>query len=132
MRELHRRLFEATPDGVVVVDTEGRVVQVNPRAEAMFGYATGQMHGLMLEALLPERYRLVPTSHRAHFTAHAVARPMGTGMNLIGLRSDGTEFPIEVGLAPLGDAAGKDLAAAFVRDLSPTHRGQAAFKQARR
>ncbi|HYJ96461.1 MAG TPA: PAS domain-containing protein, partial [Burkholderiaceae bacterium] len=65
MSDLYRRLFEATPDGVVVVDSEGRIVQVNPRAEAMFGYGAGQMHGLQLEALLPERYRLVHGSHRS-------------------------------------------------------------------
>ena len=131
MTELHRRLFEATPDGVVVIDNDGRIVQVNPRAEAMFGYGVGQMRGLALEALLPERYRLVHGSHRSHFMAHASTRPMGSGMNLVGLRRDGAEFPIEVGLAPLDDADNGRLAAAFVRDLSPTHRGQAAFKQAR-
>ena len=131
MSDLHRRLFEATADGVVVVDGAGRIVQVNPRAEAMFGYGAGQMHGLTLEALLPDRYRAVHGSHRGHFMAHASSRAMGSGMNLVGLRRDGVEFPIEVGLAPLDDGHGGSLAAAFVRDLSPTHRGQAAFRQAR-
>jgi PAS domain S-box-containing protein len=127
VNDLHRQLFEAAPDGVVVVDAEGRIVQVNPCAEAMFGYGAGQMQGLPIEALLPERYRAVHGSHRSHFMAHASARPMGTGMNLVALRRDGVEFPIEVGLAPLDGR----VTAAFVRDLSPTHRGQAAFKQTR-
>jgi PAS domain S-box-containing protein len=131
LSELHRRLFDATPDGVVVVDTEGRIVQVNPCGEAMFGYGPGQMQGLTLELLLPERYRAVHGSHRSHFMAHANARPMGTGMSLVGLRRDGVEFPIEVGLAPLADTRHGRLVAAFVRDLSPTHRGQTAFQQAR-
>ncbi len=131
MTDLHRRLFEATPDGVVVVDTEGRIVLVNARAEAMFGYRVGEMTGRTLETLLPERYRAVHGSHRSHFSAHAAARPMGSGMNLVGLRGDGVEFPIEVGLAPLGESDGARLVAAYVRDLSPTDRGQTAFKQAR-
>jgi PAS domain S-box-containing protein len=131
LTDLHHRLFEATPDGVVVVDTEGRIVLVNTRAGNMFGYRESEMLGRTIEALLPERYRAVHGSHRRHFMGHASARPMGTGMNLVGLRSDGMEFPIEVGLAPLGEAAGVHLAAAYVRDLSPTDRGQAAFKQAR-
>lgn len=131
MNDLHHRLFEATPDAVVVVDTEGRVVQVNARAEAMFGYGAGEMHGLTVEALLPLRYRAVHAHHRSHFLHDAVARPMGAGLNLLGLRRDGVEFPIDVNLAPLGDGADARLAAAFVRDLSPTHRGQSAAKQAR-
>jgi PAS domain S-box-containing protein len=131
VNDLHRQLFEAAPDGVVVVDAEGRIVQVNPCAEAMFGYGAGQMQGLPIEALLPERYRAVHGSHRSHFMAHASARPMGTGMNLVALRRDGVEFPIEVGLAPLDGLHDGRVTAAFVRDLSPTHRGQAAFKQAR-
>jgi len=124
-------LFEATPDGVVVVDSEGRIVLVNARAGSLFGYRESEMLGCTIEALLPERYRAVHGSHRSHFMAHASTRPMGSGMNLVGLRSDGMEFPIEVGLAPLGEAAGVRLAAAYVRDLSPTDRGQTAFKQAR-
>ena len=131
MTDLYRRLFEATPDGVVVVDSEGRIVLVNARAGSLFGYRESEMLGRTIEALLPERYRAVHGSHRSHFMAHASTRPMGSGMNLVGLRSDGTEFPIEVGLAPLGEAAGVRLAAAYVRDLSPTDRGQTAFKQAR-
>jgi len=131
LTDLYRRLFEATPDGVVVVDSEGRIVLVNARAGSLFGYRESEMLGRTIEALLPERYRAVHGSHRSHFMAHASTRPMGSGMNLVGLRSDGTEFPIEVGLAPLGEAAGVRLAAAYVRDLSPTDRGQTAFKQAR-
>ena len=131
MTDLYRRLFEATPDGVVVVDSEGRIVLVNARAGSLFGYRESEMLGRTIEALLPERYRAVHGSHRSHFMAHASTRPMGSGMNLVGLRSDGMEFPIEVGLAPLGEAGGARLAAAYVRDLSPTDRGQTAFKQAR-
>jgi PAS domain S-box-containing protein len=129
--DLHRSLFEAAPDGVVVVDPEGLVVLVNARAEAMFGYRAGTMTGRTVETLLPERYRAVHGSHRSHFLAHAAARPMGSGMTLVGLRGDGIEFPIEIALAPLGAADGERLVAAYVRDLSPTDRGQAAFKQAR-
>lgn len=125
--ELYRQLCDASPDGIVVTDGDGRIVRVNRRAEAMFGYAAGEMDGLALEALLPSRYRAMHERHRGHFMAHASSRPMGTGLSLVGQRRDGSEFPIEVGLSPL--AGGH--AAAFVRDLSPTRRGREAFKQAR-
>ena len=131
MSDVYRQLFESTPDGVVVVNEAGVLVLVNARAEAMFGYPAGTMIGLPLEILVPERYRVVHDRHRSHFMAHAAARPMGTGMSLVGQRRDGSEFPIEVGLAPLAHDNGPRRAAAFVRDLSPTHRGQAAFKQTR-
>ena len=128
---IHSQLFEASPDGIVVVDANGRIAQVNARAEAMFGYEAGQLDGLMLEALVPQRYRAVHDKHRGHFMTHANSRPMGTGMSLTGLRREGSEFPIEVGLAPLRLEPGERVAAAYVRDMSPTDRGQASFKQAR-
>jgi PAS domain S-box-containing protein len=128
---LHSQLVEASPDGIVVVDANGRIAQVNARAEAMFGYEPGRLVGLMLEALVPPRYRAVHDKHRSHFMGHANSRPMGTGMSLTGLRRDGSEVPIEVGLAPLLLESGERVAAAFVRDMSPTDRGRASFKQAR-
>jgi len=129
--DLHRQLIDSSPDGIVVVDSRGRIIQVNARAEAIFGYDEGRMVGLPLESLVPQRFRAVHDKHRAHFMAHADARSMGIGMSLTGLRRDGSEFPIEVGLAPLQHDAGPPLAAAYVRDMSPTDRGQASFKQVR-
>lgn len=131
MKNLHRQLVEVSPDGIVVVDTRGRIIHVNAQAERLFGYAEGRMVGLPLESLVPQRFRAVHDKHRSHFMGHANARSMGIGMHLTGLRRDGSEFPIEVGLAPLSDATGHVAAAAYVRDLSPTDRGQAAFKQIR-
>jgi PAS domain S-box-containing protein len=129
--ELHQRLFEAAPEGVLVFGSEGRVVQANPHAEAMFGYRPGEMQGLSVESLLPERYRAVHVRHRSHFMGHATARQMGAGMNLVGLRRDGTELPLEIVLAPLGGGTDAPLLAAFVREPSHALRGQTAVKQAR-
>jgi len=131
VNDIHRQLVDSSPDGIVVVDSRGRIIQVNARAEAMFGYGEGRMVGLPLESLVPQRFRAVHDKHRAHFMAHADARSMGIGMSLTGLRRDGSEFPVEVGLAPLQHDAGPPLAAAYVRDMSPTDRGQASFKQVR-
>jgi PAS domain S-box-containing protein len=129
--DIYRQLVDASPDGLVVVDGRGRIVRVNPRAEEIFGYDEGRMVGLPLESLIPQRFRAVHDKHRGHFMAHANARAMGIGMSLTGLRRDGSEFPVEVGLAPLSDDQDNPLAAAYVRDMSPTDRGQASFKQAR-
>ena len=131
MSDIHRQLFEASPDGIVVVDARGRIIRVNSRAEAMFGYDEGRMVGLPLESLVPQRFRAVHDKHRAHFMTHTDARAMGIGMSLTGLRRDGSEFPVEVGLAPLEHEQGSPIAAAYVRDMSPTDRGQASFKQVR-
>lgn len=131
MTDLYRELIEVSPDGIVVVDARGRIIHVNARAERMFGYDEGRMVGLPLDTLVPPRFRAVHDKHRAHFMNHAQARSMGIGMHLTGLRRDGSEFPVEVGLAPLAGPIDQAMAAAYVRDLSPTDRGQIAVKQMR-
>ena len=109
-------LFEASPDGILVAASDGRIVRTNPRAEVLFGYADGELVGMTVEALLPERFRSKHVAHRAAFFAHPRVRPMG--ICLYGLRKDGTEFPVDIMLSSVVAEDGSIAALAFVRDIT--------------
>jgi two-component system sensor kinase FixL len=99
--ERAQRLLEAAPWGILLVDASMRIHASNGRADTLFGYDPGQLVGLDLGGLLPGRFR---ERHRALFDNYLrdpSTRPMGAGRELSGLRRDGSEFPIEVALAPL-------------------------------
>ena len=97
--EILRSMVQSAPVAIVVADAQGEIVQVNDKLTNMFGYAAGELAGKPIEALMPERYRSGHASYREEYTANPRQRPMGTGLDLAGRRSDGSEFPIEVGLS---------------------------------
>jgi PAS domain S-box-containing protein len=113
--------LEAAPDAVLIVDHAGRIVQLNAQAEAMFGYDGEQLIGQEVEALLPERFRCEHRLQREGFMARPTVRPMGRGLDLWGLRRDGSEFPVEIALSPLRSKTGA-LVFSIIRDV--THRRQ--------
>lgn len=128
--DLFESLFETAPDAVIVVDRNGRIVLANAQAGRLFGYAEHGLLGLPIEALLPESLRAGHGVHRARFMANPRSRPMGAGYELVGTRSDGSEFPVEIGLSPV--RAGDDpLYAAAIRDISETQRARQALARAR-
>jgi len=112
-----RDLLESMPDGIVIVNSIGRVVNANTRAEAMFGYAAGELTGKPIEVLLPHRFRDTHVAHRSNYFAQPRVRSMGIGMSLYGLRSDGVEFPVEISLSPLALDEGR-LVMSAIRDVS--------------
>lgn len=97
----YRDLFEASPDGIVVVDGEGRIRDANPALVELFGYERGELLDSEVEMLVPERARGAHRGERDGFVADPHARPMGIGMELRGRRKDGSEFPVEISLSPL-------------------------------
>jgi len=100
-------LLDASPDAVLLVDRSGTIAVLNHRAEAMFAAATGQLRGKPIETLLPERLRERHASARAAYAAAPTVRAMSARSGLVGLRSDGTEFPVEISLTPvIGSAEG--------------------------
>jgi PAS domain S-box-containing protein len=112
-----RTLIESLAEGLLLVDTEQRIILVNHRLEEMFGYAEGEMVAQLLQTLLPERYALAHGRHVQIFLQEAHKRPMGQGLELMGRRKDGSEFPVEVGLSYLDTGAGR-FALGFVTDIS--------------
>ena len=110
-------LLEAAPDALVITDEGGRIGYVNERAEQLFGYRREELIGQPVELLLPERLRAPHGGHREEFMASPHARPMGTGLDLIARREDGSEFPVEISLSPLQTAQGT-LVSAAIRDIT--------------
>lgn len=101
LEERFRHVVEAAPNAMVMVDSEGRIVLVNVQTEKLFGYPREELFQKSIETLVPERFS---TGHQGHRTAYfddLKPRRMGTGRDLYGLRKDGSEFPVEIGLNPV-------------------------------
>jgi PAS domain S-box-containing protein len=113
----YRGLLEAAPDAMVVVNQDGEIVLVNVQAEKQFGYSRDELIGQQVKNIVPEGFaeRLIADGLRS--AADALAQQIGTGIELTGLRKNGTEFPIEIMLSPLENAQGI-LVTAAIRDIS--------------
>jgi PAS domain S-box-containing protein len=110
-------LFEAAPDAIVLADGEGRILRVNQQAELMFGYSRGELHGKPIEALLPPRFRERHVARRSTYLAEPRLRSMGAGLELYGLRKDGSEFPVDIVLSPL-QTGGQLFVVSVIRDIT--------------
>lgn len=99
--------IEAAPNGMMLVDASGRIILVNAQIEQLFGYTREELIGQSVDALLPARYRGGHHVSRGSFFANPRARPMGAGRELYGLRKDGREVPVEIGLSPIQTANGQ-------------------------
>jgi PAS domain S-box-containing protein len=112
-----RAFFESAAEGILIANQAGQIVRVNARGEQMFGYAQGELVGLPLDILLPERFRAAHRGHRAGYFAAPRTRSMGLGLDLFGLRKNGGEFPVEISLTSIQTPDGL-LAMALVTDIS--------------
>jgi PAS domain S-box-containing protein len=111
-------VLETSPVGMLMVDRSGRILWTNAQVERMFGYARGELAGQTADALLPERLRAAHARHRGDFFADPRVRPMGLGLDLVGQRKDGREFPVEISLSCI--ERGDDLLAlGFITDITP-------------
>jgi PAS domain S-box-containing protein len=94
-------LLRFSPDALIVVNPAGIIVQVNEQAAALFDYEPSQLPGQSLEILLPKHFHQAHLAHRLRYMSAPQPRPMGAGLNLVGLRRDGREFPIDISLRPV-------------------------------
>lgn len=116
-RGLFEQFLEFAPDAIVGIDRSGEIALVNQQTERLFGYPREELIGRRVEMLLPERFREQHTGHRGAYFADPRTRPMGAGLDLYGLRSDGTEFPAGISLSSM-DPGGRPMAIAAVRDMT--------------
>jgi PAS domain S-box-containing protein len=126
---LSRAFLESASESIVATDAAGRIVLVNAKTETMFGYSRDELIGQPVELLIPTRLRERHVGHRAAYMAAPRVRSMGQGLDLSGLKKDGTEFPVEVSLSYVHTEEGTR-AIAFVTDISERVAFQRAARQA--
>jgi len=123
-----RQVVEAAPNAMVMINSRGVIDMVNAQTERFFGYQRDEMLGQPIEMLIPERFRQRHPSLRGAFFTAPMSRPMGAGRDLYGLKKDGSEFPIEIGLNPIETDEGTMVLSAIV-DISSRKRLEERFRQ---
>ncbi|MFM9945771.1 MAG: ATP-binding protein [Bacteroidia bacterium] len=110
-------LFLYATEGILTVNDRGEITRANPSCERLFGYNKGELKGKKIEILVPQKISGKHTNYREKFNQHPHARSMGAGLELCGLRKDGTEFPVEISLSPYDSPKGK-FVIAFIIDIT--------------
>ena len=121
MEARYRGLLEAAPDAMVIVNQDGNVVLLNLQAEKQFGYLRDELLGQKVTSIIPEGFAERLLTHGTDLAGDPIVPPMGTGIELIGRRKDGSDFPIEIMLSPLEGDEGI-LVTAAIRDISERKR----------
>jgi len=111
------QLFDAAPDAVIVADRSGVIRMANAQARELFGWAPEDLVGRPVEVLLPTALKPLHARHRADYLDAPVARPMAAGVDLVAIRADGTEVPVDISLSPLRSGDERFVAAA-IRDAT--------------
>ncbi|MGI9625449.1 MAG: PAS domain-containing sensor histidine kinase [Longimicrobiales bacterium] len=122
--EVYEEVFRAAPDGILIVSGDGTIRFANPQCLELFGYTRGELVGAAIELLIPERYRRRHEMHRHGYVKSPTRRPMNAGLELYGLRKDGTQVPVEISLSPTRLEDG-NVVIAMIRDVTDAMRMRA-------
>jgi PAS domain S-box-containing protein len=124
-------VVDESPNPVLAIDGAGTITYLNRRAEAALGYTGDELVGQHVEVLLPVAAAAGHVAQRDAFLAHPVGRPLGSGLDLVARRKDGSEFPVEISLAPVALQAGRWVFATIV-DITARRAAEAQLLQARK
>lgn len=127
--EMFNAIFEFGPDAIVVVDGKGSIVCTNAQVERMFGHRREELLGQPVEMLVPERLAADHVKHRSAYQSEPCPRPGGAGLELLGKRRDGTEFPVDVMFSAVETSQGRVLVA-VLRDATLRKQADALIKEA--
>jgi PAS domain S-box-containing protein len=125
---IFEKLFEFSPDAIVLADAAGRITKANAQVERVFGYTREELIGQQVELLIPERFRRVHPTHRSEYSARPQPRPMGIGLQLFGRRKDGSEFPVDIMLSPVEISEGR-MTVSVVRDITDRKHAEEALRR---
>jgi len=128
-QDVLRMMVEVSLNAIVLVDARGEILSVNSQTEKIFGYTRDRLIGQSVDILVPDRFRAEHPKNRNAFFADPVVRPMGAGRDLYGRRSDGSEFPVEIGLCPIETADGPAVVGSIV-DITERKRAEERFRLA--
>lgn len=123
-----RRVVEAAPSGMVMIDSSGAIQLVNSETEALFQYSRGELIGLPVELLIPERFQSGHPELRVSYLDTPTVRAMGHGRELFGRRKDGSEFPVEIGLNPV-EVSGEQFVLSSVVDITERRIHETALRE---
>ena len=126
--EQFRLIVESALNAMILTDSTGKIAMINKQTEVLFGYERNELVGQKIEILVPHRMRQHHPEHRKNFYAHPKARPMGAGRDLYGVRKDGTEIPVEIGLNPI-QKDGEQYVLASVIDITERKKSEEAIKK---
>jgi len=129
LEQRFRQAVESAPNAIVMVNKSGTIEMINSQTEVFFGYSRAELIGQPVEILVPKRFQSAHIGFRQAYLAAPVSRPMGVGQDLYGLRKDGTEFPVEIGLS-LIDSKEETLVLSTIVDITTRKTTEAAIRQA--
>lgn len=129
--EIYERIFEFTPDALLVVGPDGRIRRANTQAETLFGHPRRALVGMAVEEMIPQRYAQGHSRHRDGYLTGPRVRPMGAGLELFAKRADGSEFPVDIMLSPMETEDGR-VVLCVVRDVTERRKAEQRVRESLR
>ncbi|WP_157533086.1 PAS domain S-box protein, partial [Haloferax profundi] len=120
-------ILDASPDSILLVNSEGIICYTNARVNELFGYTSGELIGEEIEMLVPRNARETHITEREEYVKNPTARPMGADVELFGRRKDGSMLPVDISLGPL-EIDGETYVIAVVRDINDQKSLRARYK----